>query len=66
VGIFVAMYGLRPRKRVESDGQQHHVIVLAPEDAPMGSAHWLLMLVLTMALVIVRIPAIVTADSGRS
>lgn len=52
VGILVAAYGLRPRKPVASDGQHHHVIVLAPEDAPLGGAHWLLMLVVTIALVI--------------
>jgi len=49
-GIAVTGYGLLPR-------DAHHapdpdVVVSAPEDAPLGPAHWRLMLVLTIALVI--------------
>jgi putative MFS transporter len=52
-GIGVAGCGLLPKKR----GALHapidpDVIVIAPEDAPLGAAHWRLMLVLTIALVI--------------
>ena len=52
-GLVVAGYGLLPRKLgaghapVEPD-----VVVSAPEDAPLGAAHWRLMVVLTVALVI--------------
>jgi putative MFS transporter len=52
-GVAVAGYGLLPRRlgarhaAVEPD-----VVVSAPEDAPLGAAHWRLMLVLTIALVI--------------
>ena len=52
-GLAVAAYGLLPRKR----GSMHaaadpDVVVSAPEDAPLGAAHWRLMIVLTIALVI--------------
>ena len=52
-GLGVAGYGLLPRKL----GAGHapvdpDVVVSAPEDAPLGAAHWRLMLVLTVALVI--------------
>ncbi len=52
-GIVVARYGLMPRKlgagRAIADPD---VVVTAPEDAPLGPAHWRLMVVLTLALVI--------------
>ena len=52
-GLVVAGYGLLPRKL----GLAHapadpDVVVSAPEDAPLGAAHWRLMIVLTIALVI--------------
>jgi len=52
-GLGVAGYGLLPRKL----GAGHapvdpDVVVSAPEDAPLVGAHWRLMLVLTVALVI--------------
>ena len=52
-GLAVAGYGLLPRKL----GSAHAavdpaVVVSAPEDAPLGRAHWRLMAVLTVALVI--------------
>ena len=50
-GIAVAGYGLLPRRLVIHDAR-HHLTVSAPEDAPLGWAHWQLMLVLTVALVI--------------
>ena len=52
-GLLVAGYGLLPRKlgaaHVPADPD---VVVSAPEDAPLGAAHWRLMIVLTIALVI--------------
>ncbi len=50
-GIAVAGYGLLPRKPA-ADDMRHHVVVTAPEDAPLGRAHVQLMVVLTIALVI--------------
>ena len=50
-GIAVAGLGLFPRRLVIEDAF-HPLTVSAPEDAPLGWAHWQLMLVLTVALVI--------------
>jgi putative MFS transporter len=52
-GLGVAGYGLLPRRL----GAGHvpvdpAIVVSAPEDAPLGAAHWRLMIVLTIALVI--------------
>jgi putative MFS transporter len=52
VGIAVAGYGLLPRAPVAAPSQHQRLVVSAPEDAPLGRAHWKLMLVLTVALVI--------------
>jgi putative MFS transporter len=52
VGIGVAGYGLLPRQPVAAESQQQRLVVSAPEDAPLGRAHWQLMLVLTVALII--------------
>lgn len=52
-GIVVAGYGLLPKR--PSAAASHldtEVVVSAPEDAPLGAAHWRLTLVLTIALVI--------------
>jgi len=52
-GLGVAGYGLLPRKPgAHHAASEHDVVVSAPEDAPLGPAHWRLMLVLTVALVI--------------
>jgi putative MFS transporter len=51
-GIFVAAYGLLPGAAIRRGRHTHHVTVLAPEDAPLGLAHWQLMFVLVVALVI--------------
>src|SRR3569833_212265 len=51
-GIFVAAYGLLPAAAARRGGHTHQVTVLAPEEAPLGSAHWQLMFVLVIALVI--------------
>jgi putative MFS transporter len=52
VGIAVAGYGLLPKKVAASGAAEPEVTVSAPEDAPLGPAHWRLMVVLTVALVI--------------
>ena len=49
----VASYGLLPRKLgAHHAAGEPDVVVSAPEDAPLGPAHWRLMFVLTVALVI--------------
>ena len=52
VGLAVAGFGLLPKRLAPSGGVPHGVEVSAPEDAPLGAAHWRLMVVLTLALVI--------------
>jgi putative MFS transporter len=52
VGIVEAGYGLPPRQPVAGDSPHQRLVVSAPEDASLGRAHWELMLVLTVALVI--------------
>jgi putative MFS transporter len=52
-GIAVAGYGLLPRRpAAHHAASDPDVVVSAPEDAPLGPAHWRLMLVLSVALVI--------------
>jgi putative MFS transporter len=52
-GLGVAGYGLLPRKLGAGHAPvEPKVVVSAPEDAPLVAAHWRLMLVLTVALVI--------------
>ena len=52
-GLLVAGYGLLPRKLGAAHAPADpDVVVSAPEDAPLGAAHWRLMIVLTIALVI--------------
>ena len=51
-GIVVAGYGLLPSGRRGARAGRPDVVVSAPEDAPLGAAHWRLMVVLTIALVI--------------
>lgn len=48
-GIAAAAWALLPRRLA---GPAHDATVTAPEDAPLGRAHWRLMAVLTLALVI--------------
>ena len=52
LGIVVAGYGLLPRAPAASAAAPHHPTISAPEDAPLGPAHWRLLAVLTVALVI--------------
>jgi len=49
-GIGVAAYGLLPREI--SPASAHRFSVVAPEDAPLSLAHWGLMVVLVVALII--------------
>ena len=51
-GIGVAAYGLLPRHVAHHIETAQRISVHAPEDAPLGRAHWVLMAVLVVALVI--------------
>jgi len=51
-GVLVAAYGLLPRNLAAQRALSSAIIVGAPEDAALGFAHWRLMLVLSVALVI--------------
>ncbi len=52
LGILIAGYGLLPRNLAEQRAAAATINVAAPEDVPLGWAHWRLMLVLVIALVI--------------
>lgn len=51
-GTLVAAYGLLPRNVAAQRAAAADIVVSAPEDAPLGRAHWGLMAVLVVALVI--------------
>ena len=51
-GIGVAAYGLLPTKVRSPAARPDGVVVIAPEDAALGPAHWTLMIVLVVALAI--------------
>lgn len=51
-GIVVAGYGLVPKKADAGAALPAELVVIAPEDAHLTWAHWRLMIVLTVALVI--------------
>ena len=51
-GICVAGYGLLPREATNAVDAEALLQISAPEDVPLGAAHWRLMVVLTVALVI--------------
>lgn len=51
-GTIVAAYGLLPRNVGAQRAAAADIVVAAPEDAPLGPAHWGLMAVLVVALVI--------------
>ncbi|MBV8972135.1 MAG: MFS transporter [Sphingomonadaceae bacterium] len=51
-GVGVAAYGLLPRDLAKQRAAAAAIEVVAPEDARLGWAHWRLMAVLTIALVI--------------
>jgi putative MFS transporter len=52
VGVGIAAYGLLPKDISKQLAASHEIIVSPPEDAPLSRAHWLLMSVLVIALVI--------------
>ncbi len=52
LGTLVAAYGLLPRNVAAQRATAAQIVVAAPEDAHLGLAHWGLMAVLTVALVI--------------
>jgi len=52
LGIGVAAYGLLPRQLQSQRRAAARIMVTAPEDAPLHRAHWMLMLVLVVALII--------------
>src|SRR5687768_651592 len=51
-GLAVAAYGLLPRNVAELRSASQDIVVSPPEDAPLSGAHWMLMSVLVIALVI--------------
>jgi putative MFS transporter len=51
-GIAIAAYGLLPRNISKQLAASQEIVVTPPEDAPLSSAHWMLMAVLVIALVI--------------
>ncbi|MBO9574804.1 MAG: MFS transporter [Sphingobium sp.] len=51
-GCLVAAYGLLPRNLAAQREQAAHIEISAPEDAHLGRAHWTLMVVLVVALII--------------
>ncbi|MEO9131477.1 MAG: MFS transporter, partial [Sphingomonas sp.] len=51
-GVFVAAWGLLPRNLAAQRAAGENVTISAPEDAALGWAHWRLMMVLVVALVI--------------
>jgi putative MFS transporter len=52
IGIGIASYGLLPRNITEQLAAQDQIVVSPPEDAEMGWAHWSLMGILVIALII--------------
>jgi putative MFS transporter len=51
-GCGIAAYGLLPRNIAGQLAAQQEIVVSPPEDAPLGRAHWGLMSVLVIALII--------------
>jgi putative MFS transporter len=51
-GCAIAAYGLLPRDIARQLAASQDIVVSPPEDAPLGAAHWALMSVLVIALVI--------------
>ena len=52
LGIAIAAYGLLPRNLSRQLAASQEIIVSPPEDAPLSRAHWILMCVLVIALII--------------
>ncbi|HJR82747.1 MAG TPA: MFS transporter [Sphingomicrobium sp.] len=51
-GCGIAAYGLLPRNIGRQLAASQDIVVSPPEDAPLGRAHWMLMSVLVIALII--------------
>jgi putative MFS transporter len=51
-GVAIAAYGLLPRNVAGILSQSQEIVVSPPEDAPLSPAHWTLMAVLVIALII--------------
>jgi MFS transporter, putative metabolite:H+ symporter len=51
-GLAIAAYGLLPKNVAEQLAASQEIVVSPPEDAPLTGAHWRLMAVLVIALVI--------------
>ena len=51
-GLAVAAYGLLPRELSRQLSASQEIVVSPPEDAPLSKAHWKLMAVLVIALII--------------
>ena len=51
-GVAIAAWGLLPKNVAAQVAASRHIIVAAPEDAPLSAAHWGLMAVLVIALII--------------
>jgi MFS transporter, putative metabolite:H+ symporter len=51
-GIGIAAYGLLPTNIAGQLAASQDIVVSPPEDAPLGRAHWMLMSVLVIALII--------------
>src|SRR3990170_7904864 len=51
-GIAIASYGLLPRNVSRLLSASQEIVVSPPEDAPLSKAHWMLMCVLVIALII--------------
>ena len=51
-GVAIAAYGLLPRDIARQQSASQAIVVLPPEDLPLTRAHWVLMTVLVIALII--------------
>lgn len=51
-GVALTAWGLLPRNVAAQVEASRHISVAAPEDAPLAPAHWLLMAILVVALII--------------
>ena len=52
LGVAIAAYGLLPKNVSRQLAASQDIVVSPPEDAPLGRAHWVLMSVLVIALII--------------
>jgi putative MFS transporter len=52
LGVGIAAYGLLPRNISKQRAASQEIVVTPPEDAPLSRAHWTLMAVLVIALII--------------